>query len=118
LAARFLPADLPRFAARPVLFLADLRPPFRADFLAEERRADFLAPFFADFFADRLLDFLEDFLAPAFLADFLRGRAARVRVAGSSLPSYDDGEDVGAEEGVFSIGNGSIHPEPDQPISI
>jgi hypothetical protein len=30
----------------------------------------------------------------------------------------DDGEEEGAEDGVFSIGSGSIHPEPDQPISI
>ena len=106
--------DLPRFAPRRALFLADfLAEPLRAVFLAELRRADFLAPFLADFFADRLLDFL----APPFLAVFLRARVVRVR-AGSSLPSNDDVEDAGAEEGTLSIGSGSIHPEPDQPISI
>jgi hypothetical protein len=101
-------ADLPRLAVRRALFLAV--------FLAEALRADFFAPFFADFFADLLLDFLADFLAPPFLAVFLRGRVA-LR-AGSSLRSNDDDEDAGAEEGMFSIGSGSIHPEPDQPISI
>jgi hypothetical protein len=30
----------------------------------------------------------------------------------------DAEEEDGAEEGMFSIGSGSIHPEPDQPISI
>ena len=105
-------ADLPRLAVRRALFLAV----FLADFLAEALRADFFAPFFADFFADLLLDFLEDFLAPPFLAVFLRGRV--VLRAGSSLRSNDDDEDAGAEEGMFSIGSGSIHPEPDQPISI
>jgi hypothetical protein len=122
-------ADFPRFALRPLLFLADFRPVLRADFLADDLRADFLAPFFADFlpdfFADlRPLDFLAadflraDFLAPPFLAAFFLGRAVRVRAAASSPSSYDDEEDVGVEEGVLSIGSGSIHPEPDQPISI
>jgi hypothetical protein len=119
-------ADLPRFALRRLLFLADFRADFLVDFLAEDLRADFFAPFLADFFADllpdRLPDFLVDFLAPALLALLalladLRGRAVRVR-AGSSPSSYDEAEDAGAEEGVFSIGSGSIHPEPDQPISI
>lgn len=87
-------------------------------FLAEDLRAAFLAPFLADFFADRLPDFLADLLALVFLAAFLRGRAGRVRAAGSLYSSNDDDEEEGAEEGVFSIGSGSIHPEPDQPISI
>ena len=119
-----------RFAPRRVLFLADFRPVllpeealradflllFLADFLAE-RLVDFLADLLADFLADLLPDFLADFRAPPFLAVFLRGRAVRVRLAGSSPSSNDDCEDVGDEEGVFSIGSGSIHPEPDQPIS-
>ena len=125
-------ADLlrPRFALRPLLLLAD----FRADFLADDLRADFLAPFFADRLADFLLDFLadflpldlrpadflaEDFLAPPFLAAFFRGRAVRERDAGLSPSSNEDEEgELGLEEGVLSIGSGSIHPEPDQPISI
>jgi hypothetical protein len=99
------------------VFLADfLAEALREDFLAEALRADFFPPLFADFFADLLLDFLADFLAPPFLAVFLRGRV--VLRAGSSLRSNDDDEDAGAEEGMFSIGSGSIHPEPDQPISI
>jgi hypothetical protein len=65
-----------------------------------------LPPFLAAFFA---------VLPPVFLAVFLRGRA--VLVAGSSPSSNIDCEDEGVEEGVLSIGNGSIHPEPDQPIS-
>jgi hypothetical protein len=63
-----------------------------------------------------LLDFLADFLAPAFLAAFFRGRA-RVRSAGPSSPNEDE-EDEEPEGDVLSIGSGSIHPEPDQPISI
>jgi hypothetical protein len=105
-----------RFALRPLLLLAD--------FLADDLRADFLAPFFADRLADflpdlRLADFLaEDFLVPPFLAAFFRGRAVRGRDAGSSPPSNEDEEgELGLEEGVLSIGSGSIHPEPDQPIS-
>ena len=129
-------ADLlrPRFALRPLLLLADFRLDLRADFLADDLRADFLAPFFADRLADFLLDFLadflpldlrladflpEDFLAPPFLAAFLRGRAVRGRDAGSSPSSNEDLEvELGLEEGVLSIGSGSIHPEPDHPISI
>ncbi len=128
----------PRFALRPLLLLADFRPDLRADLRADDRRADFRALFFADRFADFLLDFLldfladflrldfrpadflaEDFLAPPFLAAFFRGRDVRERDAGSSPPSNEDeDEELGLEEGVLSIGNGSIHPEPDQPISI
>jgi len=100
-----------------LLFFVDFLALFLVDLRGEDRRADFLAPFFADFFPDLLLDFLADFLAPAFLAVFLRGRAVLVRVAGSSPSSNIDCEDEGVEEGVLSIGSGSIHPEPDQPIS-
>lgn len=128
-------ADLlpPRFAVRPPL-LADFRPDLRADFRADDFRADFLAPFFADRFADFLLDFLEDFLpldfrladflpadflAPPFLAAFFLARDVLGRVAGSSRSSNEDEEvELGVEEGVLSIGSGSIQPEPDQPISI
>jgi hypothetical protein len=110
-------ADFPRLAERVLLF-ADFRPDRLAVFLAEVLRAAFLAPFRADFLAPLRLDFLADFLALDFLAVFLRGRAARLRSAGSLLSSNTDGEEEGAEEGMFSIGSGSIHPEPDQPISI
>jgi hypothetical protein len=75
--------------------------------LRAERFAD-LPVFRAAFFA---------VLPPVFLAVFLRGRAVLVRVAGSSPSSNIDFEDEGVEEGVLSIGSGSIHPEPDQPIS-
>lgn len=85
LAAFFLPPDLARLALRRVLFLADFRAVFLADFRAEDLRPPFLAPLRADFLVDRLPDFLADFLAPAFLAVFFRGRADRVRAAGSSL---------------------------------
>jgi hypothetical protein len=92
-------ADLlrPRFALRPLLLLADFLP-------LDLRPADFLA---------------EDILAPPFLAAFFRGRAVRERDAGSSPSSNEDEEgELGLEEGLLSIGSGSIHPEPDQPISI
>ena len=88
-------------------------------------RADFLPPFFVDRLADFLLDFLEDFLladflpedflAPPFLAAFFLGRAVRDFAAS---PSSNEDEELGLEEGVLSIGSGSIQPEPDQPISI
>jgi hypothetical protein len=110
---------------------------FRADLRAEERRADFLAPFLADFLVDFFADFLRadfadflradflpedflraDFLAPLFLAAFLRGRGLRVRSPISSPSSNADDDDPELDGGVLSIGSGSIHPEPDQPISI
>jgi hypothetical protein len=73
--------------------------------LRAERLADFPA-FLAVF-----LDFLAAFLELAFLAAFFR------RPRGSSPSAYED-EDDEEPDGVLSIGSGSIHPEPDQPISI
>jgi hypothetical protein len=81
-----------------------------------------LAAFLPDFFALRLAAFLEDFLAffaagrAAFFAD-LRGRD------GVGAVGLDWGAEAGAEgegegAGAGSTGKGSIHPEPDQPISI
>jgi hypothetical protein len=110
---------------RRALFLAeDLRPPelFRALFRAE-RRAPFLADFRLlflellreDFFADLRAD---DFRL-AFLADLRRGCDVGVRpLADSPKSSYEEGVEAGVGAGVFSIGSGSIQPEPDQPISI
>jgi hypothetical protein len=102
------------------LLRAELRPPFLADF-----RADFLLLFLADFLADFLAPFrAEDFLArldfrDAFLADFRRGEGDLPRVLEESSKSlYDAGVEAGVGAGVFSIGSGSIQPEPDQPISI
>jgi hypothetical protein len=86
--------------------LADFRADFRLLFLAD-RFADFLAPLRADFLAR--LDFFD-----AFLADLRRGGAD----LDSSKSLYDAGVEAGVGAGVFSIGNGSIQPEPDQPISI
>jgi hypothetical protein len=40
------------------------------------------------------------------------------RLLEGSSKSKDDGVDAGEGEGVLSEGSGSIHPEPDQPISI
>ncbi|MGH7508944.1 MAG: hypothetical protein ACREMZ_05695 [Gemmatimonadales bacterium] len=101
-------------------FLADLRADLRVDFRAlflADVRAPFLAPFRADFFAPR--DLLVDFLAVVFLALFLLGREGRARVSEGSLKSSNaEGLEVGAGAGVFSIGSGSIQPEPDQPISM
>ncbi len=104
--------DEPRALLRADFFaprLADLVP-FRAD-----RPALFLAPLRADFLLPRLADRL---------VDFLRGLAADVplpsprREGEGSSKSNDDGDDAGEGEGGLSEGNGSIHPEPDQPISI
>ena len=96
-------------------------------------RADFLAPRLADldpFRADRRALFLAplraDFLLPPLderRVDFLRGAAREVpvpsrRLGEGSSKSKDDGDDAGEGEGGLSEGKGSIHPEPDQPISI
>jgi hypothetical protein len=104
------------------LFLADPRALFLVDFRAlflAPRLAAFLAPFLADFLDAPPRDRLADFRAEDFFALFLRGRVGRGReVSGSVKSSNDEGLEVGAGAGVFSIGSGSIQPEPDQPISI
>jgi hypothetical protein len=112
------------------------RPRFRAERLADffalraGRRAAFLAAFLAPFLAAFLADFLAAFLAAflgAFLAFFAAGRAAffaglRGR-SGFGAVWLDWGAAAGVageagEAGVGSTGSGSIHPEPDQPISM
>ncbi len=97
------------------LFRADRRAPFLADLaLLADLRALFRAPFRADF----LPAFLADRLA-AFLREPLRLRGGFARVgAGSSKVLNDEGVEAGVGEGVLSMGSGSIHPEPDQPISM
>lgn len=93
------------------LLRAELRLPFLADFLA-----DFLVLFFAAFLARfREVDFLAE-LRLAFLAGLRLGWAGR-RAVDESSKSYE-GVEAGVGAGVFSIGSGSIQPEPDQPISI
>jgi hypothetical protein len=93
-----------------------LRLPRLADLvdLFADRRALFLAPLRVDFLLPPLAERREDFFrgllrAPAF--------SPRLAVDGSSK-SNDGDEDAGVGEGVLSEGSGSIHPEPDQPISI
>jgi len=93
------------------LFRADRRAPFLADLAL---LADFRAPFRAAF----LLAFLADRLA-VFLREPLRRRVGFARVgAGSSKLLNDEGVEAGVGEGVLSMGSGSIHPDPDQPISM
>ena len=97
-----------RLVARP-LFRAVARP-FRAVFRAVRRpdlavfRADFLAAFLAR-------------RAPVFLAAFRRGLAAVSDWLDEDSSRSNEREYEGLE-GVLSEGRGSIHPEPDQPISI
>jgi hypothetical protein len=56
--------------------------------------------------------------------DFFRGLLLRVppvlspRLGEGSSKSNDGDDDAGDGEGGLSEGKGSIHPEPDQPISI
>jgi hypothetical protein len=106
---------LPEALLREAFLRAELRPPFLADFLA-----DFLVLFLAAFLADFLARFrAEDFLAElrlAFLAGLRLGWAGR-RAGDESSKSYE-GVEAGVGAGVFSIGSGSIQPEPDQPISM
>ncbi len=101
------PADLRLLEVLRALFRAERRPPF---FAALARLADLRPPFLAVFLLERLADLL---------AVFLRGLLGLGLVGdGSSVPLYDDGVEAGVGEGVLSMGRGSIHPEPDQPISI
>jgi hypothetical protein len=90
------------------LFRADRRPPFLADFRPRLAvlRVDFLARL-----ADRLAVFLRRVVD-------LRVVLAGVVGEGSLKSPNDEDVEAGGREGVFSIGSGSIHPEPDQPISI
>jgi hypothetical protein len=102
------------------LFRAELRPPRLADFprLLADLRALFLAPLREDFLLLRRAELRLDFLRDP-LRDPLREPPVaplRLVLAGSSKSK--DGEEVGEGEGVLSEGSGSIHPEPDQPISI
>jgi hypothetical protein len=86
------------------------------------RLADLRAPFLAVFLPDLLLDFLLDLLADrlaVFLREPLRERVGLARVGdGSSKSLNDEGVEAGVGEGVLSMGSGSIHPDPDQPISM
>ncbi|HEX7336116.1 MAG TPA: hypothetical protein VF252_02815 [Gemmatimonadales bacterium] len=115
--------DRPRLAVFRALFLVDFRALFRADFRAvfrPPRLAAFLAPLRADFLAplERLADLRELLFFALFLALFFRAGGRGRAAAGSLKSSKDEGLEVGAGAGVFSIGSGSIQPEPDQPISI
>ena len=132
--ARFRDAD--RLALfRPELFLApreDLRALFRAEprppALAEllprlaDFRALFLAPFRADFLLLRLAEPRADFFrepprAPP--AEVPREPLVPLLLpVGAGSSKSKDGDEVGVGDGVLSEGRGSIHPEPDQPISI
>jgi hypothetical protein len=116
----------PREDLRLALFRGELRPPRLADppLRLADFRALFLAPFRDDFLLLRLAELRLDFLrAPP---ERLREPPERLREppvplerlvdAGSSKSK--DGDDEGVGEGVLSEGSGSIHPEPDQPISI
>jgi hypothetical protein len=122
--AVFRPTDF-RLRDREDDFRAELRPPFLADLVLRfaERRALFLVPFRAAFLPALLAEVLVAFLrlVPE------RRRPVEVpppmpdspRLLGEGSPkSNDDGVDEGVGEGVLSEGSGSIHPEPDQPISI
>jgi hypothetical protein len=107
----------------PALFRAELLPPRLAAFpRLADLRALFFAPFRADFLLLPLAELREDFFLDPLLdplRELLRDDPLpplRLVEAGSSKSK--DGDEVGPGEGVLSEGSGSIHPEPDQPISI
>jgi hypothetical protein len=79
--------------------------------LRAERRPD-LAAFRADFLATLLVLRVADFLA-----GFRRGSAAVPNWLDEGSSKSNERDDEGVV-GVLSEGRGSIHPEPDQPISI
>jgi hypothetical protein len=97
----------------------DLRALFRAPFLADlallaDLRALFRAPLRADFLPDGLAERLA-----VFLREPVRLRVVPARVDEDSSKSLnDEGVEAGVGEGVLSMGSGSIHPDPDQPISM
>ena len=93
--------------ARPLFRAAAL--PLRAVFRAERRPdfAAFRADFLAAFLVRRVPDFLADFRLGAAVSDCLDEDSSK-----SNEREYE------GLEGVLSEGSGSIHPEPDQPISI
>jgi hypothetical protein len=107
-----------------VLFLAELRPLLLADFLPRlaDFRALFLAPFRADFLLLRLAeppdDFFRDRLREPLREPVLEPLLPPDRLVEAGSSKSKDGDELGAGEGVLSEGSGSIHPEPDQPISI
>ncbi|MBA3260655.1 MAG: hypothetical protein H0T68_14465 [Gemmatimonadales bacterium] len=88
-------------------------PDFLPAFFAAARLAAFLAGFRAVFFPDFLAP---DFFAPDFFADLVRARDRAGRGESGSSSRVLAGVATGA--GGCSVGSGSIHPEPDQPISI
>jgi hypothetical protein len=96
-----------RLAERRALFLA----PFRAAFFLPPRLAELLVAFLRDPLPDR------DLPPPDELERLPPIPDSRL-VDEDSPKSKDDGVDAGEGEGVLSEGRGSIHPEPDQPISI
>jgi hypothetical protein len=109
--ALFRPADLRPLDDLRALFRAERRPPFLP---ALALLADLRPPFLALFLLDRLADLLA-----VFLRGLLRGLLGLALFGDNSSESlYDDGVEAGVGEGVLSMGSGSIHPEPDQPISI
>ena len=78
----------------------------------------FLAALLADFFAP----LREEVFPAAPRLDFLALRLGSVDLPregdDSANSSYEAGVEAGVGVGVFSIGSGSIQPEPDQPISM
>ena len=113
---------LPREDLR-VLLRAELRLPRLADLLRlADFRALFLAPFRDDFLLLRLAELRLDFFRLPLLEPDrdpvleLPIPPDRLVLAGSSKSK--DGDELGLGDGVLSEGSGSIHPEPDQPISI
>jgi hypothetical protein len=113
---------LPREDLR-VLLRAELRPPCFADlFRLADLRALFLAPLREDFLLLRLAELRLDFFRlPLLEPERDPDREPlippdRLVLAGSSKSK--DGDELGLGDGLLSEGSGSIHPEPDQPISI
>ena len=103
-----------------VLFRAELRLPRLADFPPRlaDFRALFLAPFRADFLLLRLAELRMDFLPDRPPERLREPPVPLVRLVDAGSSKSKDGDDVGLGDGVLSEGSGSIHPEPDQPISI
>lgn len=94
------------------LILADYSIPRAGFFAARFLAAFFRAGFFAAFFFRRGLAF---FLAAGRAAGLAAGAAGRETAGAAAGVGAGAGGGVGV--GSLDIGNGSIHPEPDQPIS-
>jgi hypothetical protein len=72
----------------------------------------------ADFLLLRLAERPDDFFRVPLRDRFREPLVPVDRLVEAGSSKSNDGDEAGVGDGVLSEGSGSIHPEPDQPISI